>query len=723
MRKFTFTLLMVLAFGVFSFGQYTASLMPQNVTASPNEIVPINLNVTGFNNIGSFQFYIQVDPAVLTYMNVTGFSHPGLPDVTVGVSGNAITVIWTSTTPHTWANGTLLTLNLRYNGLTSPIAFMPLACEVTSGLFVLSGTFTNTSISPFLGNVQKATLAKLPALAGSLVTVPLTYTGLPGTSASAITQRIAYDAGKLTYINVTGSGLLGSGINASASAGIITITWTNPGGALINTPGTQFNLNFLYAGSTDTAFVSFSTGCVITATTTNANIPVTYQYGGVALQVPPTAFASLGPPILTAVQGQMVEVPLMLSGPGMAGVDNFDIHLTYDNPRMSFHSFINPLLPGTYTTSSSGNTINLSYTNTADPLPPITGQFIVLRFVYNGVGTASINFASNCQFSIAENPVNVGYTNGSVSPAPATVNATIGTVAATSPSPVAIPVTFSDIPSGTSIGAVTMNIGFDASKLAYINAVNPYNATIDVNGNVISIAWLTTSTIDLNNIPFITLNFNYAAAGNATTLVVFKDGCQLANLAGTIVPTNWKDGGINTFFKISGVLSYDLPSGVLLDNVTVYIKDGPEPAPPNVTPVPNILYSTTTNAAGYYEINVPNGSYWIYAACNKMWQGADGGDVTQMRRLIAGLSHNINTPLRLLSANVDRSYAPNPIDAIDGTDVTALRRKIAGLTPNPNYKALDWLFDNPPVEVNGANVPNKNFTGLCSGDVNGSYPY
>jgi len=564
-----------------------------------------------------------------------------------------------------------------------------------------------------MGNVEQAYLGNVTAVTGDPVTVPLTYTGSPTTNVGAITQRIAYDPGKLTYINVTGSGLLSSGITASASSGLITITWFSVGGALINTPGTQFNLNFLYTGNTTTG-VTFSTGCVITAATTNANIPVTYNNGSVALFIPPTSFASLAPAITNAVQGQIVDVPLTLTGMP-AGTNNFDIHLTYDNPRMSFIGFINPLFPGTY--SSSGNTITMVYTNTTDPPPSINGVFVTLRFLYNGVGTANINFASGCQFSNSLGvPVNVGYTNGSVSPAPAVVNATIGMVSATSPSPVSIPVTLSDIPAGTDIGAVTMKIGFDASKLAYINALNPFGAIIDVTGNIISIGWSTTTPTALNGIPFITLNFNYAASGNATTIVTFNDGCQLANLVGTIVPANWNNGGVNTFFKISGTLTYDVPSSVVLDNVTIYVKDGPEPIPPAVGPIPNILFSTTTDPSGYFEVNVPNGSYYLYAYCTKSWAGADGGDVTQIRRLIANLSNNINTPIRLLSADVSQD------GVIDGTDVTALRRKIANLTPNPNFKAPDWLFENPGVVVSGADVANENFTGLCSGDVNGSYP-
>jgi hypothetical protein len=711
MRKFTFTLLMVLVFGTVSFAldTYTASL--PTVTASPNENVSMNLNVTDFTSINSFQFYIQIDPAVMTFQNVTNFQ-TGIGNLNVSsAGGNFITVIWTNTVAHTWANGPLLTLNFKYNGLSCPVAFNPAACEVTRVVgslpVTLTGSFTDGAISPFMGNTALATIDAVTSPLG-VVAVPVKYTGFP-TTVGAMTQKISYDPAKLTFISVTGTGTLSSGLNVNASAGVITIIRTATTGIDINYPASQLTLNFSYTTLAATN-VSFSTGCVIT-TNTAANIAVTYYNGSVSPPPVITSYASM-PAITTAVQGQMVDVPLTFSGMP-AGTNNFNVNLTFDNPRMSFIGIFNSMYP--VTSSSTSNSISILYTNAA--APSINGQFLVLRFMYNGIGTANINFASGSQFSNGS-PIGVGYTNGSVSPLPATVNANIGFVSGSSPSNVAIPVTFSNIPAGTNIGAVTLKIGFDITKLTYLNATNPFGATIQQIGNVLNIAWSTTTATNLNGIPFITLNFAYAASGNATALVTFKDGCQLASMASPypIIPANWIDGGVNTLFKLSGVLTYDVPSNVVLDNVTIYIKNGPEPVPPAVTPVPAVLYTTTTNALGYFEINLPNGSYYIYASSTKDWAGVDGGDVTQVRREIAGLSNGIDgSPLRTRSADVSQD------SFIDGTDVTALRRRIALLTPNPNYKAPDWIFENPIIVMNGADV-NQNFKGLCSGDVNGTYP-
>ena len=71
MKKITLTILMMVILGSVSFGQYTASL--QTITASPGENVAVNLTVNNFNSIGSFQFFIKIDVAVLTFQNISNF--------------------------------------------------------------------------------------------------------------------------------------------------------------------------------------------------------------------------------------------------------------------------------------------------------------------------------------------------------------------------------------------------------------------------------------------------------------------------------------------------------------------------------------------------------------------------------------------------------------------------------------------------------------------------
>jgi len=96
----------------------------------------------------------------------------------------------------------------------------------------------------------------------------------------------------------------------------------------------------------------------------------------------------------------------------------------------------------------------------------------------------------------------------------------------------------------------------------------------------------------------------------------------------------------------------------------------------------------------------------------------DQGDVINLRRYIAGLPPNSmdGNPLRILAGDINQD------GVVDNGDVIPLRRHIGGLTPNPNYLAPDWMYQNPNVIVNNANQTGILFLGICSGDVNGTYP-
>ncbi|MCK9423427.1 MAG: T9SS type A sorting domain-containing protein [Bacteroidales bacterium] len=60
----------------------------------------------------------------------------------------------------------------------------------------------------------------------------------------------------------------------------------------------------------------------------------------------------------------------------------------------------------------------------------------------------------------------------------------------------------------------------------------------------------------------------------------------------------------------------------------------------------------------------------------------------------------------------------NASGVLTAADVLLIKKRIAFVTNS--FVVGDWLFNNNPVEINGANVT-QNFNGLCFGDANGSY--
>ena len=690
--------------GSFTFGQYTAVLSTK--TASPNENVTVNLDVTGFTSIASIQFYIQIDPAVLTYQSVTNFSQPGLLVNATGNNGTTITIIWTNTTPKNFPNGTLLTLNFKYNGLSSPVAFIPANCEVVklvgSTPIPLTGTFTDGAVNPYMGNVAKAKLDSVFLQPLGAVTVPLKYTGF-GSNVGSITQRIAYDPAKMSFGTVTGTGNLASGVNYSASNGIITITWTNVAGKNINYPGSMLNLNFIYNTAANTG-VSFSTGCII-ETTTPSNIPVTYYHGYVTPNVI-TSYAALGN-ITGAIQGQTVDVPLNLTNMP-SGTSNFNLSILYDNPRLSFIGIYNALQP--VTSNVSGNHISITNTNPITASPSINGQFLVLRFRYDGVGTANVTFSTGSQFSIGNIPVGVGFSNGTVAPAVISGhNATISYVTAPN-GPVAVPVTFSDMP--TNIGSVQLFITYDATKLTFTGALNPYSALVKNNGNVVTVVWTSTTPPNLNNVAFVTLQFNYVAGSgsNCSAPITFSDGCQLST-SGVIVPANWHDGGVNVKFKISGTLKYNSDPNPRIPLTGFRVK--------LLNLNNDSITSGITSAAGYYEFWAPNGNYQVSVV-----PPSNTAPYSDMDDAIAILNHFMGYPIplsdefpiRLLAGDVNQSGEPEMDDAIYILDL------FMGYPKSPYWTAPDWIFDAHTVNCSCSDVPGVNILGLTSGNVLGTNP-
>jgi len=725
-KKFTLMMLILLLFGAASFSQ-TASLAPA-VTASPGQNITIPLNVTGFTGIGSITFFIRFKPSVMTF---TGISNPSQGvQFQSYVTDSSLNIVWAGYPYVNFPdNVPLVDLNFTYYGMTtSPLNFLG-NCEVTQGLNIIYPAYTNGSVS-MLVQSQTATLSPVTATTGGNVSVPIIYQNMPA-SIGAVTQKIHYDPTKLNFISVVGSGNLAIGTNYSAdiSNGIITITWTNNGGTNINYPN-EFLLNFVYTGSTVTN-VDFVAGCIISTPPPVSNVAVTYYGGTVSLNNSPAATAVLGS-ITNANQGQDYDIPLTLAGFPATGAPSgptqaFTLTLPFDNAKLSYIGIESPVPSGLVVSQASG-TLTLAWSNPS--ATNINGVFLNMKFKYNGIGTAHINFGNGCVFNtydpiLGVGTVQVAYTNSTITPGTATANATIGFVPGTAGSNVLVPVNFSGLPvPPVGMGAVTLYITYNNNALTFVDAQNnTYGANVYLNGatHTITIAWAASQATNING-KFLDLRFSYngGGGGGCGAAVSFADGCQLADINANIVQANWINGGVNLRWTVSGHLYYNNTtlSNLPLPGATVYIKDGPEPVPPAIIPVPNIIATATTDANGAYSVNVPNGTYYLYAANTAAWAGVGPPDLTNLVRYLNNLHPNTldNNPLRIRAADINQD------GLVTILDLTPLTRRINNLIPNPTYKAPDWLFQNPIILINCANTTGSDFLGICSGDVNGSYP-
>jgi hypothetical protein len=706
MKKYLLIAFLLLVSGTTGFAQFTASLA--NRTASPNDTVKVNLHVTGFSNVASFTFNITIDTQVLTYQGITGAPSSGF---NANLNGNTISMVWSSTSNYlNISNGVLLTINFKYNGLTSPIDFVTNLCEVVkmqSGLpVVMTGTYSNGSVTPYLYNASKAFLDTLRYVPLGVITDTLRYTGFSN-NVGSITQRISYDPAVLNFINVAGTGSLATGVTTNISSpGIITITWSSATPKNINYPGSYFKLNFQYLTATPTN-IGFSTGCIIETTTPVSNIKVSYFHGRVIPPLVITSYAQIDS-VSNGIQGQIVNVPVFFQNmPG--NTTNFNMNITFDSPRLSFLGILNPVQP--VISNVSGNVISITNANTITPTPSINGTFLVLRFQYNGVGTANVMFAPGCQFSTNSGPVGVGFTNGAVIPGivPGGHNANIGYSNRIGAGPVTVPVYFNQMPSN--IGAITMFMLYDVTKLTYTSVINPYGATVKVNGNIINVAW--SSGTAFSGDTLVKLQFNYipGSGSNCAAPITFTDGCQIANLSAVIIPTNWNSGGVNVKFKISGSVKYnsDPMPRIPLVGHRIILKSN----------TGDSITSGISDNNGNYEFWAGNGNYTLQVIPNSGYASySDLDDVLAIYNDYLGYPIPLSDlfPIRLIASDLNEN------GYIDLDDAIYIYNLYLGYGKSPDWTAPDWIYEEINVTCNCSNLSGIQILGLNSGNVLGTNP-
>ena len=522
-------------------------------TAYPNTTTSVAINVNSLININSFTFYIQYNPEVLEFIGLSD-AFPGMTGMIANPNGSVISIIWSSPSIAYSPAGTLCKMNFLFKGTTGTLTFLP-GCEVTHGAIPFLVGYTNGSVSSECTPTDaKAIIGDIAGATGDLLNLPVNFSNFP--DVGAFTQYIHYDVSKLTFISITTGGSL-VGTIYSANNGVITVSWVTPlafpGGKNINTiTPNMMKLNF-ECNFPGNSTVEFGPGGVFTTGNPSLNnIEVCYTNGNVT-QTPTVESASL-PNQTGIVQGEDIFIPLNLNI--SVPVSSFTLYLNFNSPVLSFTGIqiVNPL-SASVIPNVSGSLITLVYTDPTSGLI-LPGTFLNLKFKYNGIIPGFVNFIGMSQFTNNfYQPINVGFSNSTISPGVDLPNATvtIGTVTGNVNDFVEIPIDIINGYPNPLLGAATMFIGFDESKLSFIGAVNNiHNATVNLTGNQIGIAWVDPSGVNLTGV-FLKLKFQYHGGGgnSCSSEVYFKNDnltiqpCELANNLAEFVPGNWVKGGVN----------------------------------------------------------------------------------------------------------------------------------------------------------------------------------
>jgi hypothetical protein len=110
MKNLLLTLTLILS-SVLIFGQNTVKFTASSETAVSGSNVCVKITIDGFNNVGSFDFGLEWNPAVLTFIETKNFGLTGLDASKFSLSGNnTLNGSWFSTTGlgQTLPNGTVM---------------------------------------------------------------------------------------------------------------------------------------------------------------------------------------------------------------------------------------------------------------------------------------------------------------------------------------------------------------------------------------------------------------------------------------------------------------------------------------------------------------------------------------------------------------------------------------------------------------------------------------
>ena len=230
--------------------------------------MPVTIVGTGFGAVDAITLKVAYDETQLAY---AGIVENAITGVVANAASGVLTLNWTGGALNFTTLATLLDIQFVYYGGNAAVEFIP-GCQISSGLTLLATDYVNGSVEPTPQSAS-LTIQNVGGTPNSPVSVPIVAYDILQTVGS-IDLNISYDDSKLIYTGFTADQLSGWIVNGNVS-GVITIAWTNSGGAII-ADGDLITLNFNY--SSGIAVIEFDPGCEL-KTTNMVTIPVTFNNG------------------------------------------------------------------------------------------------------------------------------------------------------------------------------------------------------------------------------------------------------------------------------------------------------------------------------------------------------------------------------------------------------------------------------------------------------------
>lgn len=544
------------------------SLSLANVTATPGSNVSVALKTQHFNNIGAISLKISYDTTKLAF---TGIANP-LSGVTFtsSASNGIVSLGWFDQTgTHPISVDTLsklLDIQFTYKGGTSTLSFTA-QCDISnsSGVSLTNVIYAGGQVSATPGTTPTL---QLGTVAGQTnLTVPLTVQAF--NSIGAISLKIQYNAAAL---NFTGVANAPTGLTASASAGVITISWfdqtgTNP---LNISSGKLLDLNFTYNGGTSNLTFNNSQ-CDLANSTGTSLVGVVYNNGSVTGATPPTLTISN---VSGGTVGGSIGVPIKVQS--LKNVGAISLKINYDPTVLTFTGVTNTPTGVTFTNNAAGGVITLGWFDQTGTTPinlDSNAVLLQLNFTFNG-GSSTLTFnTSQCDIANSSGTSlnNVVYVNGGVAAIQPTIK--ISSVLAKTGDSVNVPVT---VQSFKNVGAISLKIAYNSTALTFKGIANSSitGVTSNASGGVITIGWFDATgntPVNIDSAKLLDLAFTYN--GGSSSLAFNTSQCDIANSSGvSLNNVAYTNGGVNPLPGTAPTLSLPNLMAVANANLSVPMK-------------------------------------------------------------------------------------------------------------------------------------------------------
>lgn len=394
MIKKILQLVVVLLFAVQ--GVMAQSVEIEHVVTAPGEIA-VQVDMLGFmgsnGDVAAITFFIDFDADLMDFTSIDDTQLPGFWLANYNNLTERLIITFNPSAAGAGydINGKAFDILFDYKGgFGTDIVFDEPFCEISnSSLGNIAATYVGGSVTqtPAVGT---ASMGALVETVGTTVSMPVDMAGAAFDSVASLTFEIAFDDFRLSYAGLVDDAL--TGVVASSSDGMLTLTWDGSGSTVDLTSHHLFDIQFVFHGGD--ADVVFVPGCEVNDVDLS---PHAMDYvDGVITDAGGTAsftIANIGANTDTVPVPVSVPIDAATFGTEVLGAITFNV--SYDATKLTYTGFTKQQLPtGWVANSGTSGLVTFEWSSlTGSTLAD--GALITLNFDYDTAGgTADIMFTA-----------------------------------------------------------------------------------------------------------------------------------------------------------------------------------------------------------------------------------------------------------------------------------------------------------------------------------------